>query len=282
MGLCASRGSGEDPVHGSPREGGREQAPNTFNSQQAAKKAFIRAAMLCDVAAMQRLLDHSTDPAAMILHTRRSDGPCAGFTALMWAAISSRMASLDAMRLLLDHPSADPAAMLMHGDSNGTELTALMITVLLGNVDAMRLLLDHPSADPAAMMVVRGPSGTSALKFAAMRAAGSLPYFRTPPSCAPLLLLLRRVAAEPQPSDDQQAHMSMVMEALRCDPRKLLDDDKPDDARDECVRLLFVLGARGFDSNSPVVLRIIRESLQLASVPHLINEAVVGLAIARR
>jgi hypothetical protein len=57
-----------------------------------------------------------------------------------------------------------------------------------------------------------------------------------------------------------------------------------------CVRRLFgriERGARGYDSNSPVISRIIRQQFntdaaQVARVPHLINEAVVGMAIARK
>ncbi|KAG1658990.1 hypothetical protein FOA52_008692 [Chlamydomonas sp. UWO 241] len=37
----------------------------------------------------------------------------------------------------------------------------------------------------------------------------------------------------------------------------LFDDDQPDDARDECVRLLLEHGAHGFNNNSPVMWRII-------------------------
>ncbi|KAG1656347.1 hypothetical protein FOA52_011491 [Chlamydomonas sp. UWO 241] len=62
----------------------------------------------------------------------------------------------------------------------------------------------------------------------------------------------------------------------------LFDDDQPDDARDECICLLLEDGARGFDSDSPVMWRIMCELVQLARVPQLINEAVVGLAISKQ
>ncbi|KAG1674451.1 hypothetical protein FOA52_003056 [Chlamydomonas sp. UWO 241] len=102
-------------------------------------------------------------------------------------------------------------------------------------------------------------------------------------SSAPLLLLLR-CAVDPRPSDAQQAEISMAMEALSQGPRstQLLDDTKQDDTRDESIRLLLGLGARGYDSNNPVVSRIVRELALLARVPRLINEAVVPLTIARQ
>jgi hypothetical protein len=104
---------------------------------------------------------------------------------------------------------------------------------------------------------------------------------KEPPSCAPLLFLLRRVAVQPQPCDAQEAHMSRVMETLMEGPRSgaLFDDDLPDDARDESLRLLLEFGARGFDFNRPCVLRIVRELAALARVPQLLNEAVVGVAV---
>ncbi|KAG1667350.1 hypothetical protein FOA52_001408 [Chlamydomonas sp. UWO 241] len=114
-------------------------------------------------------------------------------------------------------------------------------------------------------------------------------------SCAPLLLLLRRFAVEPQSSDAQEAHMSRVMEVLCQEVEeeqeeegegrmKLFDDDHPNDARDECIRLLLERGAAIFEVPlicRPVVARIIRERAQLARVPQLLNEAVLGVAIAR-
>jgi hypothetical protein len=60
-----------------------------------------------------------------------------------------------------------------------------------GSLEAMRLLLDHPSADPEAMMALRNTDGASAFVVAAEIAAG---MFTVPPSCKPLLLLLRRVS----------------------------------------------------------------------------------------
>ncbi|KAG1659974.1 hypothetical protein FOA52_010607 [Chlamydomonas sp. UWO 241] len=145
------------------------------------------------------------------------------------------------------------------------------------------------------MIAVRGVQGASALTIAARFAAGgSSPHLTdNAPSCVPLLLLLRRVTVEPEPSDAHQAHMTLVMEAL-CqgppedeeekmeEPVSLFDVDYPDDARDECVHLLLEQGAGGFDSHSPVMRRIIRERFALARAPQLINEAVVGMVLARQ
>jgi hypothetical protein len=159
-----------------------------------------------------------------------------------------------------------------------------------------RLLLDHPSVDPEAMMALRNTDGTSVFVAAAEIAAG---IFTVPPSCKPLLFLLRRVAVEPQPPDAQQAHMTQIMEALCQDIqvedgeeddedeqhvehfRSLFDDDQPDAARDECIHLLLEHGAEVFLASSPVMKRIIRECFAMARVPQRINEAVVGMAIAR-
>ncbi|KAG1681541.1 hypothetical protein FOA52_014047 [Chlamydomonas sp. UWO 241] len=105
---------------------------------------------------------------------------------------------------------------------------------------------------------------------------------RKPPSFAPLLLLLRRVAAQPQACDAQEAHMSRVMDALMQGPLSgaKAGDDQPDDARDECVRLLLDFGASGFSVTYTCEKRIVRELAALARVPRIINDALVGLAVA--
>jgi hypothetical protein len=225
---------------------------------------------------MRVVLEHAADPAAMLV-LRDSDGD----TALALAAMNG---NVEAMRVLLDHPSADPAVMMMLGDGQGW--IAVMWAAVFGHLGAMRLLLDHPSADVAAMMAVRTPGGASVFTDAARFAAGSSPDIETAAarSCAPLLLLLRRVAVEPQPCAAQRAHMTMVMERLCTGPRseEMFGSDQPDDVRDECTRLLLERGACVARPTSPVISRIVQEYVQLARVPHLINEAVVGMAIARR
>ncbi|KAG1655179.1 hypothetical protein FOA52_011488 [Chlamydomonas sp. UWO 241] len=206
---------------------------------------------------------------------------------------------VDAMRLLLNHASADVATMLI-ASSGGW--TALMLDSRNGHVDAMRLMLDHPSATPAAMLVFDSTHEVSALIAAAEFAAKSSPHDGHAPTtpCAPLLLLLCSVTVALQPSDAHQAHMTRVVEVLsqardvegeeedEDDEEQeqkqvtMFDDDQPDDARDECVRLLLVHGARGFNNSSPVMWRIIREYALMARVPQLINDAVVGLAISKQ
>jgi ankyrin repeat protein len=235
-----------------------------------------------EVDAMRLLLDHpSANPAEMMMQTGGSNG----ITTLMAAA---QHGYVNAMRLLLDHPSANPAAMILHAGDDG--YTALLLAARNGHMESMRLLLDHPSADPAAMMASRSTSGTSALTAAARFAAGRSTYCscsRAPArSCAALLLLLRRVAMEPQPSDAQKAHMNEVVEVL-CHtqgPRsqEMFDNDTPDGARDECVALLLELGADSFNLRRPVIARIIRECFALARVPQLVNEAIVGMAMVRQ
>jgi hypothetical protein len=192
------------------------------------------------------------------------------------------------MRLMLDHPAADAAAMMMIDTGVTTHMSHKrnMYAAQNGNLEAMRLLLDHPSADAAAMMAARSTTGTSALMAAVWFAAGlpAKPARVVPRSCAPLLLLLRRVAVESQPSDVHKAHMTEVMEELCPGPRwnEMFGSDQPDDARDECVRMLLERGASYPRRRSPVVSRIIQECVQLARVPQLLNEAVVGVAIARQ
>jgi hypothetical protein len=237
---------------------------------------LVMAAAGGHLAAMRVLLDHPlADPEAMIMR----------YDALVAAASNNRV---DAMRLLLDHPSAHPSAMLTLKYLDG--FTVLMSAAGEGHVDAMRLLLDHPSADPEAMMAQTSHQGFTATRQAAMFAAvlygayGGRPNssYKLPP-CAPLLFLLRRTTVDPQPSDAQQAymskHMTEVMEALSLAPRskQLLYDTKPDDTRDECVRLLLEHGARGYDSSSPVVSRIVCALAQQALVQQRTNEAVVGM-----
>jgi hypothetical protein len=253
-----------------------------------------------DVAAIQRLLHASADPAEM-LNTSNNDldnglniNGLNGWTALMYAAEGG---NVSALRLLLDHPSADPADMLMRTNQHGH--TAIMRAAYFGRVDAMRLLLDHPSADPVGILAYDSTAsdgrGYSALTGAAIFAINGAGASST---ALGLLFLLRRVAAGPQPSN-AQAHMTNVLAILggrdeeedsensedeeeREERLTLLGVDHPDDERDECVRLLLECGAVGFNSNSPVIMRIIREVFALARAPQLLNEAVLGVAIARQ
>ncbi|KAG1674685.1 hypothetical protein FOA52_007209 [Chlamydomonas sp. UWO 241] len=221
-----------------------------------------------------------------------------GATALSLAA---RGGHVDAMRVLLGHPSANPAAMMLAPSSSGA--IAFFLAAVGGHVDAMRLLLDHPSADPAAMMEVRSNRRSALVATAEFAADGNdgCPGHR----CAPLLFLLRRLAADPQPSDAQRAHMNEVMEVLCMVSNEdeesemddndedgegekgekklaLFDDDQPDDVRDESIRLLLEHGASAVPYNSPVMSRIIREVFAMARVPQRLNEAVLGVAIARQ
>ncbi|KAG1674690.1 hypothetical protein FOA52_007214 [Chlamydomonas sp. UWO 241] len=248
-----------------------------MHTDMGGRTAFMLAAKGGYVEAMRFLLDHpSANAAAMMMHPGNY-GPIALFLAAE--------GHVDAVRLLLDHPSADAAAMIMHTGTYGG--TALSMPALGGHVHAMRLLLDHPDTDPAAMLAVRDNHGCSVLVAAAQFAAKSndcCPGHR----CAPLLFLLRRVAADPQPSDAQRAHTTRVMEAL-CwvydedkqgemdngdeeDERgekklSLFDDDQPDDVRDECIRLLLEHGAFAVPYTSPVMSRIICKVFAMARVP---------------
>jgi hypothetical protein len=92
----------------------------------------------------------------------------------------------------------------------------------------------HLINDAAAMLAVRTPAGTSALTAAAAQSSRAC-------ACAPLLLLLRRVAVEPQPCDDaQQAHMSEVEELCTgARSEQLFVDNQLDDARDEWVQAVL-------------------------------------------
>ncbi|KAG1672945.1 hypothetical protein FOA52_012390 [Chlamydomonas sp. UWO 241] len=197
------------------------------------------------------------------------------FTPLMWTAAYGRV---DAMRLLLEHPSANPAAMLVHTDGNGE--TVIMTAAGRGHVEALRLLLDNPSADlPAASLATRKEIGpwmrdNSALTLAAGFAVGQsqLTFLLASddPSCEALLLLLRRVPVD-RHSRKLRAHMTEVMEVLFQEddlewdePVDLCGVDQPNNARGECVRLLLEHGADGYDPNSPAMERIISERAALA------------------
>jgi hypothetical protein len=215
-----------------------------------------------------------------------------GCTAIMQAADPGHA---EVMRLLLQH-AADPAAMMMHANARG--FTALMSAADSGRVDSLRVLLDHPTADPATMVLARSVEGFAALTLAAEFAVGRLQGdtgIENPPSCAPLLLLLRRLPMDPQPCDAHLAHMTEVMRSFSfCrqedsdeeeesdEPVGLFAVDQPNNARDECVLLLLEHGAAGYDPASPVMRRIISECVALARAPQLLNEAVMGVAIARQ
>ncbi|KAG1673066.1 hypothetical protein FOA52_013135 [Chlamydomonas sp. UWO 241] len=218
-------------------------------------------------------------------------GPCR--LPMLLLRCNRGMSNLDSMRLLLNHPAADSAEMMMHTNTDGA------LIGYQGHVDAMSLLLDHTCADPAAMMAFDGTTADSSALIAAARfAAESPPYdgHEPTPPCVPLPLLLRRIAVEPQPSDAQQARMTTVWVTLRHEAEYEEDEEalvqevmfedwlfyayaQPDDARDECVRLLLAHGAYGITNNNPVVWRIMREMAQLARMPQLINEAVAGTVV---
>lgn len=74
------------------------------------------------------------------------------------------------------------------------------------------------------------------------------------------------MAEEVEEDEEQELHF-----------HSLFDDDQPNNAHDECIRLLLENGADA----SPVMKRIIREALQMVHVPQLLNEAVLGVALAR-
>jgi hypothetical protein len=193
--------------HGSPTACRRSVARTNMAEDGAREGRALRlAAGEGDVAALETLLGAAADAVPMLMAADEK-----GKTALMYAAMCG---SVNALRLLLDHPSADAAAMMMVTNSGGSN--ALMFSAFCGQAAAMRVLLDHASADPAAMMAARSTNGVSALTAAAWFAAGRpTGYPRAlPRSCAPLLLLLRRVAVEPHPNDAQQTHMSKVMDAV--------------------------------------------------------------------
>jgi hypothetical protein len=83
---------------------------------------------------------------------------------LLTAAVGG---DVNGIRALLDHPSADPAAMLMHADS-ACGSSALTLASWKGNVGAMRLLLEHPAADPGVMITHADYMDSTALLEAAM------------------------------------------------------------------------------------------------------------------
>ncbi|KAG1668153.1 hypothetical protein FOA52_005145 [Chlamydomonas sp. UWO 241] len=282
------------------------------------RTALMFAATFGHVEAMHLLLDHSSVDGAVMVTATNSQRR----TALM---LTATFGHVEAMRLLLDHPSVDVAAAMMHTGTDG--YNTFMEAAQHGHVDAMRLLLDHASADIAAAMMTRtricgdtalvlanenghvgamrlllyhasaDPATTTVLEAAAGFAAGQKTFspHALARSCAPLLFLLRRATVEPQPSEEQQADMTAVMEALcqvveeedeEGEPKEkvtLFDDDHPNDARDECIRLLIEFGADCFSlPRRAVVARIIRECVALARVPQLVNEAIVGIAVARQ
>jgi hypothetical protein len=179
-------------------------------------------------------------------------------------------------RALLDHPSADvAAAMLMHKENVGW--TALMRAAIFGYVDVARVLLDHPSADAEAMLMHAEIDGETVLEAAARRGLAS-----------PLLFLLRRYdEVSPSAGDGGIDTATAVLTAMCNGHRRteLFEDTGPGAAvRDECITRLLARGASVVvpATCQPVVSRIIRESVLMASVPRLINDAVVGLATSRQ
>ncbi|KAG1673305.1 hypothetical protein FOA52_002585 [Chlamydomonas sp. UWO 241] len=235
--------------------------------------ALMLAAWRGHVDAMLLLLDHpAANSSAMVMH-RNSIGP----NALMLAACSGHVG---AMRLLLDHPSADPV-MMKHTNTYGS--TALMMAARNGHVEAMRVLLDHPSADAAAMLLWEDSRGDTALMLAAAFAAGAPTLDTSKRSCAPLMLLMQRVADLQQECAALRAQMTAVMTTLCQGPRsEQIFGEQPDKDRDNCVRLLLECGADMFDPNvarcRTVVTRLTSEAMEQSRLPQTINEAIVGLA----
>jgi hypothetical protein len=144
------------------------------------------------------------------------------------------------VRLLFDHPSADPAALMTQTDT--TKVLPPLSAALAGERIRCACCSSTRLPNPAAMFhrSAYGDSALIAAKFAARGGAYGFPTQR----CTPPLFLLRRVSVGPQLCDAQEAHMTEVMEALwgreHGEPASLLFDvDQPDGARDECVTLLL-------------------------------------------
>jgi hypothetical protein len=133
---------------------------------QAACQAVRAAAREGDVAALERLLGvdqrrtRSASSAETELESMRYRAMLVGVDEQGMSACihAAQNGHVQVVRLLLDHPSADPAAMMMLCDGRWGSI-ALMFAAQEGHVNAMRLLLDHPSADAAAMMMLTNSKG---------------------------------------------------------------------------------------------------------------------------
>jgi ankyrin repeat protein len=148
---------------------------NMANRDEAS--ALFAACAKGDLAVMQALLSASADPATLML--THSDG----LNPLMWAACTC---NVDSMRLLLDHPSTDAAAMLMT-TSRRWGWTPLMWAACTSSMDSMRLLLDHPSADAAEMLMLTDLRGSTVLALTTEHAwqSGCHAPAARPPVCQP-------------------------------------------------------------------------------------------------
>jgi len=211
------------------------------------------------------LLEHPyADAAAMLRH---ADGN--GETALMIAAYYGHA---DMVRVLLEHPSVDAAAMLRHADGDGR--TALMNAASSGHVDVVRVLLEHPCADAAAMLRHADGNGQTALMNAALGGR------------APLLLVMVEAFLADVVSDDDDATDILTTICNGARYTEMFAEPWPGEpwpdaaARDEFIARLLERGASVIVNAAcqPVVSRVIRERMLMASVPRLINEAVVDLA----
>lgn len=262
------------------------------------------------VDAVNLLLDHPQADVYTMLRQRCDFG----FTAFLAAAQASEYnggqfcncqsscGHTDVMRVLLRHPSADPDAMLADttpcspaGEEWGwSDCNVLALAASAGHVAVMRLVLDHPSSDVEHMLthVSRDgayPGGQTALGASAYFASGDGSEEHA--SCTPMLLLLRHKAAQKLfrvGTGKAAAADRDVIEFMHT----LLTVDVPVVGRDECVRLLIELGSPlsggrpGKEYPGPVMIRIIRElareRAELVRMPHLMHEAIVGLAFASR
>jgi len=272
---------------------------------------IVEAARGGHVDAVRLLLDHPHADAHTMLRQKCSGG----YTALLAAAegggdvnrelctcqAPSTCGHTDVMRVLLSHPSC-PAAMQLadrvrHQEDycgvGPADENVLMLAANSGHTAVIKLVLEHPAADVGRLLShvdATGCDNHTALSYAALFATdGEWAAPSGHASCAPLLLLLRHDASQQLfrlGTEEAKTAAHNVMESMEA----LLCVDNPVDGRDECVRLLLERGAplsrqEGLPL-SPVMVRVIRELVreraELVRTPHLIQEAIVGLAFTRR
>ncbi|KAG1671876.1 hypothetical protein FOA52_003443 [Chlamydomonas sp. UWO 241] len=311
--MCAAEDGHVEAMRVMLAHPGADAAGMLAQANEYEKTALMRASRNEHVACMSLLLDHPrADAAAMLGHIEINGrnifyeaasrghagaiGVCLAHPQFSAAAMlknttanrdsfarAAMSGHAETVRLLLDHqPRAVTAVMLAREEGMGS--TILSYAASIGRVAVMRLILDHLSAAEAASRMVFTDVFTMAAGFTVNAAAGQAAADGAR-NFAPLLLLLRHLHEQAQPSDARQtaAAMSGAMETLS----PLLElDGEPCAARDCCVRLLLELGATGYDSSSLVTSRVIRERLAalttLLRTPRLINEYVVGMATVLR
>ncbi|KAG1658502.1 hypothetical protein FOA52_011968 [Chlamydomonas sp. UWO 241] len=164
-----------------------------------------------------------------------------GNTVLMTAAMRGFDSDnvIQVIRFLLDHPAAEPAAMLAATNHAGDTVLMTAATPNFPSEGVIRLLLDHPAADPAAMLAASNHAGETALiqlgknTIECTDLTGIMLFLIDHPAADAAAMLAARSLAG-------KTVLTLMAEILQVYAESDMDNDAPV-GDDVCVNLLFLL-----------------------------------------